>query len=114
MHDWWFEAFPVLPYQSAPPGAKEMLTLVAYDITDPRRLSQIARICEDFGVRVQYSLFECRLEDPAFLKFWDLLLAEIDPRHDRIVAYKLDARCAKLTHTAGTMVCSERCVCYLV
>ena len=29
-------------------------------------------------------------------------------------AYKIDPRSAKETLTAGTMVCSEKCVCYLV
>jgi CRISPR-associated protein Cas2 len=91
-----------------------MLSLVAYDITDPKRLHRVARVCEDWGVRVQYSLFECRLEEPQFAQFWRQLLAEIDPDEDRIVAYKIDARCARETLTAGTMVCSEKVVCYLV
>jgi len=112
--DWWFEAFPRVPYQSHPPGESEMLSLVAYDICNPRRLQRVARVCEDYGVRVQYSIFECRLEEPEFRRFWSRLNAEIDPAEDRIVAYQLDARCAKKTLTAGTMVCSEKVVCYLV
>lgn len=111
---WWQDAFPLLPYESSPPGEKEMLTLVGYDISNPKRLSRIARVCEDFGVRVQYSLFECRLEEPDFQNFWLSLLGEIDEKEDRIVAYKIDARCAKETLTAGTMVCSEKVVCYVV
>ena len=91
-----------------------MLTLVAYDISDPKRLTHVARVCEDFGVRVQYSVFECRLEEPEFTEFWLRLLAEIDENVDRLVAYKIDAKCAKETLTAGTMVCSEKVVCYLV
>lgn len=91
-----------------------MLSVVAYDITSPKRLSAVARICEDYGVRVQYSVFECRLEEAEFAGFWDKLVAAIDKREDRIVAYKIDARCAKETLTAGTMVCSEKVVCYLV
>jgi CRISPR-associated protein Cas2 len=111
---WWHEAFPQVPYSTSPPGEKEMLSVVAYDITSPKRLSAVARICEDYGVRVQYSVFECRLEETEFAGFWDKLVATIDKREDRIVAYKIDARCAKETLTAGTMVCSEKVVCYLV
>lgn len=114
MDDWWFQAFPLVPYQKAPPGAREMLTLVAYDISDAKRLHRVARVCEDFGVRVQYSLFECRLEELEFRFFWKRLVAEIDESEDRVVAYKVDARCARETLTAGVMVCSERVVCYLV
>jgi len=91
-----------------------MLTLVAYDICEHRRLSRVAKVCEDYGVRVQYSLFECRLEEGEFEDFWLKLLEVIDEKEDRLVAYKIDAKSAKQTLTAGTMVCSEKVVCYLV
>ena len=114
MPNWWFEAFSQIPYEKSPPGAGEMLTVVAYDITDPKRLARVAKVCEDYGVRVQYSVFECRLDEDEFTDFWLKLLEEIDDDEDRMVAYKIDARCAKETLTAGTMVCSEKAVCYLV
>jgi len=46
-----------------------MLVLVAYDINTEtpegqKRLRQVAKLCEDFGQRVQFSVFEC-LVDPA-------------------------------------------------
>ena len=111
---WWGEAFPTVPYDKSPPGEKEMLTLVAYDIADEKRLARIARVCEDFGVRVQYSLFECRLDEAEFTRFWLRLLSKMNQNEDRIVAYKIDARCAKQTMTAGRMVCAEKALCYLV
>ena len=114
MEDWWQQAFSQIPYEKSPPGAGEMLTVVAYDITDPKRLARVAKVCEDYGVRVQYSIFECRLDEDEFTDFWLKLLEEIDDDEDRMVAYKIDARCAKETLTAGTMVCSEKAVCYLV
>jgi CRISPR-associated protein Cas2 len=114
MTDWWYQAFPLVPYEPSPPGAHEMLTVVAYDISDHKRLARVARVCEDFGVRVQYSVFECHLDETEFDEFWLSLLAEINQDDDRLVAYKIDARCAKETRTGGTMVCSERVVCYLV
>ncbi|MBI4328156.1 MAG: CRISPR-associated endonuclease Cas2 [Chloroflexi bacterium] len=91
-----------------------MLTLVAYDISEQKRLARVAKVCEDYGVRVQYSVFECRLDEDEFSDFWLKLLEEIDEDEDRLVAYKIDARSAKETLTAGTMVCSEKCLCYLV
>lgn len=112
--DWWYQAFSTVPYQSSPPGEAQMLTLVAYDICDNRRLARVAGVCEDYGVRVQYSVFECHLELAEFEEFWLKLLEEIDEKEDRLVAYKIDARSAKETMTAGTMVCSEKVVCYLV
>jgi len=112
--DWWYAAFPVLPYEGAAPGADEMLTIVAYDISEPRRLARVARVCEDFGVRVQYSIFECHLKPEEFEDLWLRLLEEINEEEDRLVAYPLDARNAREILTAGTMVCSEKAVCYLV
>jgi len=37
--------------------------LVSYDICDPIRLRRVARALEGFGVRLQYSVFECPLDD---------------------------------------------------
>jgi CRISPR-associated protein Cas2 len=114
MNAWWYEAFAEVPYEKSPPGEKQMLTLLAYDVADQKRLARVAKVCEDYGVRVQYSVFECRLEEAEFTDFWLKLLEVIDEKEDRLVAYKIDARSAKETLTAGTMVCSEKCVCYLV
>jgi len=46
-----------------------MLVLVTYDVstTDPggpKRLHRVAKVCQNYGQRVQYSVFEC-LVDPA-------------------------------------------------
>ena len=46
-----------------------MLVLVSYDVstTDPggpKRLHRVAKVCQNYGQRVQYSVFEC-LVDPA-------------------------------------------------
>ena len=111
---WFDEAFPRVPYERGQPGAHEMLILLGYDICDPKRLAKVAKTCEDFGARVQYSFFECHLDQNEFETLWLLLLDLIDEDNDRLVAYRLDAASAKRTVTAGTMVCSEKVVCYLV
>lgn len=90
-----------------------MLTLVAYDIADQKRLHKVAKVCEDWGVRVQYSIFECRLEATAFDHFWACLRDEIDETEDRIVAYKICLNCARDIRGAGKMVRSEQVVAYV-
>ena len=114
LDSWWLEAFPIVPYQRSAPGENEMLTIVAYDIAVPKRLSKVAKLCEEFGIRVQYSIFECHLTEEEFDDFWLRLLDLIDEGEDRLVAYRLDAKNAKRTLTAGTMICSEKVVCYMV
>ncbi len=37
--------------------------LVSYDICHPKRLRKVARALEGFGARLQYSVFECPLDD---------------------------------------------------
>lgn len=111
---WLDDAFPRLPYQSSPPGQKEMLILIGYDIANPKRLAKVAKTCADFGLRVQYSFFECHLEEDDFETLWLRLLDLINDQEDRLVAYQLDAKSARKTLTAGTMVCAEKVVCYLV
>lgn len=37
--------------------------LVSYDISHPKRLRRVAKAMEGFGVRLQYSVFECPLDD---------------------------------------------------
>ena len=37
--------------------------LISYDISDPKRLRNVARIMEGYGYRVQLSVFQCPLDD---------------------------------------------------
>lgn len=91
-----------------------MLILIGYDVSHPKRLARVAKTCEDYGVRVQYSFFECHLDHDSFDELWVKLQDEIDPLEDSLVAYRLDAQNARQTRTAGAMVCSEKVLCYLV
>ena len=49
--------------------------LVSYDISHPKRLRKVARTLEGFGVRLQYSVFECPLDGTRLAK----LQAELQP-----------------------------------
>ncbi len=40
-----------------------LYVVVAYDIEDDRRRSRVARTLEGYGERVQYSVFECEIEE---------------------------------------------------
>ena len=68
--------------------------LVTYDVATQdaagrRRLRKIARLCQSYGQRVQYSVFECQI-DPAR---WALLRAELidemDATQDSLRFYRL-------------------------
>jgi CRISPR-associated protein Cas2 len=72
-----------------------MDVLVTYDIATldrkgARRLSQVASICERYGTRVQYSVFECRLDPVLLERLKGELMDTIDPEEDAIDVYRLD------------------------
>ena len=71
-----------------------MLVLVSYDVSfeDPsgkRRLRRIAKVCESYGQRVQYSVFECVVDPAQWTKLKDLLLKEYDADKDSLRFYFL-------------------------
>lgn len=39
------------------PIDRKRLWFVAYDISEPKRLKRVATLCEEHGLRIQYSLF---------------------------------------------------------
>ncbi|GIU85187.1 MAG: CRISPR-associated endoribonuclease Cas2 [Acidimicrobiales bacterium] len=70
--------------------------LVTYDIaTDTRegerRLATVAAICERYGIRVQYSVFECRLPSHKVLQLMDELRSVIDFVQDSVRIYRIES-----------------------
>ena len=70
-----------------------MLILISYDIVKDRRRTKIASLLEDFGRRVQYSVFECLLEESGLGELVPKLEALIDEEEDSVRIYRLCARC---------------------
>lgn len=72
-----------------------MNILVTYDIADTqskagaRRLRNAAATCKDFGQRVQFSVFECEINDMQFEVLRSKLLKVVDLKIDSIRFYKL-------------------------
>lgn len=65
--------------------------LVCYDICHPKRLRQVAKVCESFGHRLQYSVFECPLDDLRFEKLRAALDEIIKHDDDQILFVALGA-----------------------
>ncbi len=78
-----------------------MFILVTYDIPADKRRLKIAKILEDHGERVQYSVFECDLTGPQITKLLKELKAVIDDQADSIRAYRLCAGCKKRIEILG-------------
>jgi CRISPR-associated protein Cas2 len=67
--------------------------VVAYDVADDRRRARLASTLEDYGVRVQYSVFECLIDDRRLEELRRRAAAILDPSEDRIAYYRLCPRC---------------------
>ena len=65
--------------------------LVSYDISDPKRLRKVARSLEGFGVRLQYSVFECPLDDLRLAKLKAELQDLLNHDEDQVLFVSLGA-----------------------
>ena len=70
------------------------MVLVSYDVSTlgkagARRLRQIAKVCQNFGQRVQFSVFEIELDSAKWVALKNQLCALIDPKTDSLRFYYL-------------------------
>jgi len=73
-----------------------MMVLVSYDVattcrTGAKRLRRVAKICQNHGQRVQYSVFECLVDPAQWTKMRQQLLDVIDEERDSLRFYFLGA-----------------------
>lgn len=71
-----------------------MLVLITYDVSvvddeGPKRLRSVAKTCEDYGQRVQNSVFESLVDPGQFIMLKSKLLNIIEPDRDSIRFYLL-------------------------
>ena len=71
-----------------------MLILVTYDVSTKspageRRLRRVALVCQDFGQRVQKSVFECSVDQAQYEDLTRRLVACIDKAEDSLRFYRL-------------------------
>jgi len=71
-----------------------VLVLITYDVNTEtaagrRRLRQVAKACEDYGQRVQNSVFECEVDAGKLLLIKDRLVGLIDLELDSLRFYML-------------------------
>lgn len=71
-----------------------MLLLITYDVctqtnSGKKRLAKVAKICCNYGQRVQNSVFECDLDSSLYVVVKDKLLKIINFEEDSIRFYNL-------------------------
>lgn len=83
-----------------------MFVLITYDvnITSPhgeKRLRNVAKVCLNYGKRVQNSVFECILTEAQFVVLRDQLKGIIDSDQDCIRFYMLGKNWKRKVETLG-------------
>lgn len=68
--------------------------LVSYDITSDKRRRKIAKILENYGKRIQYSVFECDLSEERYRKLYgEIAKATADMEDGSVRFYYLCGNC---------------------
>lgn len=82
-----------------------MYILVTYDVDTVsekglKRLRRVARLCQDYGQRVQNSVFECEVTEAQYATLKERLRTEMDEKLDSIRFYHLNRN---RTHSIDTL-----------
>lgn len=84
-----------------------MMVLVTYDVTTVnkagrRRLRRVAKQCENFGVRVQNSVFECDVDPAQWADLKHRLEEIISQEEDSLRFYYLGSKWRRKVEHIGT------------
>ena len=83
-----------------------MYVLITYDVdtiseTGQKRLRQVAKACQDYGQRVQNSVFECEVTEAQFTLLKSRIKSIIDEKLDSIRFYFLRRNDQRRVSTLG-------------
>lgn len=83
-----------------------MMVLVTYDVNTVdsagrKRLRQVAKICKNYGQRVQNSVFECLVDPAQWATLRHRLVEVIDEDHDSLRAYFLGSNWKRRVEHVG-------------
>ena len=83
-----------------------MMVLITYDVNTAsdggaKRLRRVAKLCEDFGQRVQNSVFECLVDPVQWTDLRYRLEKEIDEERDSLRYYFLGANWKRRVEHVG-------------
>lgn len=71
--------------------------IVSYDIANAKRLRRVAKTLESYGTRLQYSVFECPLDDTRLAQAKAALAEIINTDHDQVLFVSLGPEAADAT-----------------
>lgn len=73
--------------------AKKTFCVVAYDIKEDRKGARVSKILEKYGIRVNFSVFECMFTDIQLLQVQEKIKKILDKRSDTVIYYPICVNC---------------------
>lgn len=78
-----------------------MIYFISYDIANPKRLHKVAKTLENFGIRIQFSFFECEMQKEQLEDLRNQILEIMDKKEDSLLIYPICQDCASKTTSLG-------------
>ena len=73
--------------------AKKTFCVVAYDIKEDRKRARVSKILEKYGIRVNFSVFECMFTYIQLLQVQEKIKKILDKRSDTVIYYPICVNC---------------------
>ena len=80
---------------------KEVFLVVAYDIVSDRRRNRLFKVLKGYGVRANYSVFECRLRKRTISDLKNKVCSIINKKEDSVLFYELCRSCVAKKDSFG-------------
>jgi CRISPR-associated protein Cas2 len=78
-----------------------MFVVISYDIEDDKKRYKVSQILENYGTRVQYSVFECIINEQQLKEIKEKTKNIIDKEKDSIRIYIICENCLKKIDIIG-------------
>ena len=72
--------------------------IISYDISDPKRLRRVHKVCRSYGIHLQYSVFEADLTRMEKAELDARLKSEIDEEEDQVIFIDLGESAYRENH----------------
>ena len=78
--------------------------VISYDITSDRLRNKISKVLEGYGIRIQYSVFECRIGEAKYSELYQRLMTLMEnEKEGNIRSYYVCGQCEGKINTIGVV-----------
>ena len=86
----------------------QVFIVVAYDVASDRRRNRLVKLLKDYGERVNFSVFECRIKKRTYPRLKSEVGKIIDRKEDSVLFYDLCLNCERKSDAVGIRKACEQ------